>query len=126
MGYEDVKLNLKSPKKCDLQIGQILYYEKDFVIHNVEIVSIDCQLEDTIKLVCKEDGTCFEFSAYKNSVFGENNFTTHLKEPNPNVKTIVEFYRTQKGLAEKLIPRIVSKIEIWQNKLTLLKSMLND
>ena len=54
MGYEDVKLNLGKLKPCDLHIGQILYYEKNYILLEVEIVSIDCLLEDTLKLYCKE------------------------------------------------------------------------
>lgn len=83
MGYEDVKLNLGNPHPCDLQIGQILYYEKNFILLEVEIVSIDCSLEDTIKLQCKEvvkgseRCTMFKFCGNKNEVFGKNKFVLY-------------------------------------------------
>ena len=72
MGYEDVKLNLGKPNPCDLHIGQILYYEKTYILLEVEIVSIDCSLEDTLKLQCKEvvkgseRCTMFKFCGNKN------------------------------------------------------------
>ncbi|MBR4625962.1 MAG: hypothetical protein IKO56_10565 [Alphaproteobacteria bacterium] len=146
MGYEDVKLNLGKLKPCDLHIGQILYYEKNYILLEVEIVSIDCLLEDTLKLYCKEvvkesercttfnvkgseRCTIFKFWGNKNEVFGKNKFVLYNNDLScGNNSTLYRegttFYRTQQILAAELIPRVETDITLLENKLVQLKSLL--
>ena len=135
MGYEDVKLNLGKPNPCDLHIGQILYYEKNYILLEVEIVSIDCSLEDTLKLQCKEvvkgseRCTMFKFCGNKNEVFGKNKFVLYNNDLSCGDNSTwhregTTFYRTQQVLAAELIPRVESNITLLQNKLVQLKSLL--
>ena len=135
MGYEDVKLNLGNPQPCDLHIGKILYYEKNYILLEVEIVSIDCLLEDTLKLYCKEvvkgseRCTIFKFWGNKNEVFGKNKFVLYNNDLSCGDNSTwyregTTFYRNRQVLAAELIPKVESNITLLENKLVQLKSLL--